>query len=108
MEEKALEEYILLKLIRKYPDKDQQDLKDAIEDCIAMFKRLTNDLEKSTFTKTDANWIKRACIEVIQRTDDGFLGVKEYQEQNVRYVFQRENISRSLVLELFPKVGTIK
>lgn len=86
-------------------EKSDDELKEAIEDCTSMFKRLSNDLEKTVFSDDDANWIKRACKEIIQRTDDGLIGVKEYQESGLKYTFQRENISRALILELFPMVG---
>ena len=107
MTEEDVISYVVEKLRIKYSedDKSNEDLEDAVEDCISMFKRLSNQLELETFTKVDANWIKRACVETIQRTDDGMIGIKEYQEGNIRYTFQRENLSRALVLELFPMVG---
>lgn len=107
MTEEEVVSYVVEKLRIKYTEEEKYDdeLEDAVEDCISMFKRLTNQLDLEIFTKLDANWIKRACLEIIQRTDDGMIGVKEYQEGNIRYTFQRENLSRALVLELFPMVG---
>ena len=107
MTEEKVVSYVIERLRIKYSedDKSDEELKDAVEDCISMFKRLSNQLDLETFTKLDANWIKRACLEIIKRTDDGMIGVKEYQEGNIKYSFQRENLSRALVLELFPMVG---
>lgn len=99
--------YVLAKLRLKWDEdeKEDEELTEAIEDCISMFKRLSNRLDLEEFTRDDANWIKRACLEIIQRTDDGLIGVKEYQEGGIKYTFQREYLSKSLVCEIFPMVG---
>lgn len=107
MTEDEVVEYVIerLRITWDEEEKPEEVLVEAIEDCISMFKRLSNDLDRDTFTKNDANWIKRACKEIIQRTDDGLIGLTEYQEGNIHYTFQREYLSKGLILEIYPIVG---
>lgn len=110
MNEQEVIKFVLEKLRLTWDKEDKSDeaLTDVIEDCISMYKRLSNDLAKETFSREDTNWVKRACKEVVQRIDDGLIGVEEYQESGIRYKFSKDYISQELILEIFPKVGVPK
>lgn len=103
MDNKTEFESVIARLKLLYPAQNEIYIEDTVENAVSLFKNLSNDPELTVFSEDNKNWIKRACIEMIERKSA--LGTVAYSENGFSMTFDRSQISKALANEIVPKVG---
>lgn len=103
MEIKTEFESVISRLKALYPTQSELYIEDTVENAVHLFKNLSNDPDIVYFSEDNKNWIKRACVEMIERKSA--IGTVAYSENGFSMSFDRSQISKALANEIVPKVG---
>lgn len=107
---------VLTRLKAKYEDKidlNEDDYIELIEHCKNEYMFLRNDHEIEEFSTYEITWVRRACMEVIDRLialpEIGNVGgVKQYSENGFSFTTDGFAISNALRHEVVPKLKVIE
>ena len=85
------------RLTTKYPDISEEEIEDVIEFSWYMLRVLSNDPEIDPTSQDSAAWIKRWCMEQLDKIQQGiFTGVKSYSENGFSFTLDSGDISLAL------------
>ena len=101
---------LLKRLSDKYAEYEyllEDDFIEVIEFSVYHYLRLSNDPTITSFKSMARSWIKRACIEALDRiTKLGVTGgIKQYSENGYQFTLDGVEISTALASEIIPRVG---
>lgn len=92
------------RLRKKYPDIPESDIEDVIEFSWYMLRVLSNDPEIDPNSADSAAWIKRCCMEQLDKMQQGiFSGVKSYSENGYSFTLDAGDVSLALQGLIIPK-----
>lgn len=85
------------RLTAKYPNISEEEIEDVIEFSWYMLRVLSNDPEIDPTSQDSAAWIKRCCMEQLDKIQQGiFTGVKSYSENGFSFTLDSGDVSLAL------------
>lgn len=96
----------IAKLIKKFPNKNTNDIELEIENAMNLYRGLRQDFTTEIFNSYEKNWIMRCASELLER-DLNTHNLQSYSENGYSYSYYESLISLELKREVFPKVGKL-